>query len=71
MENDGRVTVAELADLFDVSSGTIFTILTDHLEMRRVAARWIPRLLTKNDKTKRVQLSKTFLWRYSHEKRLP
>lgn len=68
MENDGRVTVAELADLFDVSSGTIFTILTDHLEMRRVAARWIPRLLTENDKTKRVQLSKTFLWRYSHEK---
>ena len=44
MENDGRVTVAELADLFDVSSGTVFTILTDHLEMRRVAARWIPRL---------------------------
>ena len=68
MENDGRVTVAEMADLFDVSSGTIFTILTDHLEMRRVAAHWIPRLLTENDKTKRVQLSKTFLWRYSHEK---
>ena len=39
MENDGRVTVAELTDL-----------------LRRVAARWIPRLLTRNDKTKRVQL---------------
>ena len=67
MENNGRFTFAELSDLFDFSSGTIFAIPTDHLEMRRAAARWIPRLLTKNDKTKKVQLRKTFLWRYSHD----
>lgn len=45
MENDNRVSLAELAYLFDVSLGNIFTILTDHLEIKRFAARWILRLL--------------------------
>lgn len=39
MENDGCVTVAELSDMLDVRSDTVFTILIEHLEMRRIAAR--------------------------------
>ncbi|XP_062618459.1 histone-lysine N-methyltransferase SETMAR-like [Saccostrea cucullata] len=67
MERDGRVTVAELASMFDISSGTAFTILSQHLDMKRVSARWIPKLLTDEDKTKRLQLSRAFLRRYSNE----
>lgn len=50
MESDGPVTVAELASMFDISCGTAFTILTEYLDMRRDSARWIPRLLTEEDK---------------------
>ena len=60
MENDGRVTVSELADIFNVSSGTIFTILNDHLKIRIVAARWIPRLLTENDEIEEFNFRRHF-----------
>lgn len=64
MESDGCVTVASM---FDISYGTAFTILTEYLEVRRVLARWIPRLLTEDDKAKRVQLSRAFLGQYTNE----
>lgn len=67
MESDGRVTVAELASMFDIGYGTAFTILTEYLDMRRVSARWIPRLLTEDEKAKRVQLSRAFLRQYTNE----
>lgn len=67
MESDGRVTVTELAFMFDFSYGTAFTILTECLDMRRVSARWIPRLLTEDDKANRVQLSRVYLRQYTNE----
>lgn len=51
--------------MFDISSSTVFTILTAYLDMRRVSACWIPRLLTEDDKTKQVQLSTAFLRQYT------
>lgn len=40
--------------MFDISNGTVFTILTEYLDMRRVSACWIPRLLTEDDKNQRL-----------------
>lgn len=51
--------------MFDISSGMVFTILTEYLDMRRVSACWIPRLLTQDDKAKQVQLSTAFLRQYT------
>lgn len=65
MESDERITFAELASMYDIINGTVFTILTEYLDMRRVLVRWIPRLLTENDKAKQVQLSTAFLRQYS------
>lgn len=61
MESDGRITFAELASMYDIINGTVFTILTEYFDMRRVSAYWIPRLLADNDKAKQVQLSTAFL----------
>lgn len=61
MESDERITFAELASMYDIINGTVFTILTEYLDMRRVSVRWIPRLLTENDEAKQVQLSTVFL----------
>ena len=67
MEKDRRQTVAEVATQVGVSVGTIHTVLTEHLDMRRVSARWIPRLLSADDKSRRIQLSRSFLGRYERE----
>lgn len=39
MESDGRVTVAELASMFDIGYGTAFSILTEYLDMREFCQR--------------------------------
>lgn len=69
MDEDGRITVVELAARFDIGYGTAYAILNDNLNMRRVSARWIPRLLTEGDKVKRVQLSRAFLRQCSNDER--
>ncbi|WP_316399518.1 leucine zipper domain-containing protein [Bradyrhizobium sp. 33ap4] len=45
VHEDRRVTIREVADMADVSFGTAQAILTCNLNMRRVAAKFVPRLL--------------------------
>ncbi|XP_062574449.1 F-box/LRR-repeat protein 4-like [Saccostrea cucullata] len=42
---DRRVTIREIANDLSMSYGTVQEILTSKLNMRRVCARWVPRLL--------------------------
>jgi histone-lysine N-methyltransferase SETMAR len=42
----------------------VHRILTEDLNMSKVAARWVPRILTEVDRQKRVQCSREFLKRY-------
>ncbi|XP_061190225.1 histone-lysine N-methyltransferase SETMAR-like [Saccostrea echinata] len=67
IESDRRHTVQEISAVVGISTGTVHTILTEHLNMCRVSARWIPRLLSVNDKAKRVRLSRNFLRRHASE----
>ena len=54
LEEDARSTVRELADRTDSPSTTIFRVLKQDLEVVRLCARWIPRLLTPTMKDTRV-----------------
>ena len=67
IEQDRRQSVREISAQLDVSYGTVQTILKNHLDMNRVSARWIPRLLTEDEKLKRVRISRSFLHRYKQE----
>ena len=42
---DRRITINEVADIIDASFGTVQAILASDLNMRRVAAKFVPRLL--------------------------
>ena len=53
---DRRITVRQVGENFDISYGTAQDILTNVLGMRRVCARWVPRLLVPEQKTVRVQI---------------
>ena len=44
INSDRRLTIRSLCDELDMSYGTIQTILSDDLKMRRVSARLVPRL---------------------------
>ena len=53
---DRRITVRQVGENFDIGYGTAQDILINVLGMRRVCARWVPRLLVPEQKTVRVQI---------------
>jgi len=54
---DRRVTVRKLAEEVGISTGTVHSILTDDLAMRRVSAKFVPKLLTMKQKKLRLEAS--------------
>ena len=45
------------ADAVGISTGSVKTILREHLLMRKVCARWVPRMLDQKMKDYRCELS--------------
>lgn len=54
---DSRVKVRDIADKLKISTGTAELILHEHLHMKKLSARWVPRLLTINHKSNRALIS--------------
>ena len=50
MLEEGRVKIREIADIIDISAEGIQNILHEKLGMRKLSARWMPRLLTVEQK---------------------
>jgi len=67
VQSDRRVTVRYVAKTIGVSYGSAETILTDALRMNKVSARWVPRMLTPEQKQNRVHVSEEVLERYRHD----
>uniref|UniRef100_A0A0K2SWW6 Histonelysine Nmethyltransferase SETMARlike [Hydra vulgaris] n=1 Tax=Lepeophtheirus salmonis TaxID=72036 RepID=A0A0K2SWW6_LEPSM len=53
--DDGRVKVREIASAVIISNERVHHILHQHLEMTKLCARWVPRLLTLEQKRNRVK----------------
>jgi len=58
---DRRTKVREVAEAVGISYGTEINILHDKLSIRKVSARWVPRLLTVDNKRMRLSMSKQCL----------
>ena len=58
---DRRVTVRELAEDAGISPGSLHSILTDNLTMRRVSAKFVPKLLTIEQKERRLKVTQDML----------
>lgn len=61
IEEDPHSTIRELSEACDLSVGTIYNILHEDLRMRNLAARWVPHLLTEEQKKRRVDCSRRLL----------
>ena len=56
-----QYTCDGLAESVGINHGSVYTILTRHLKMQQVAARWVPQHLTRDQITHRVETSKMSL----------
>ena len=61
VDEDRRRTVRELADITGLSKSSVQRILTEELSMSHVCARWVPRLLTDDEKRARVVAARQFI----------
>ena len=58
---DARSTTRHIAKCVGISVGAAHTILRRDLKMRKISARWIPHLVTKEQKLARVRIAKQLL----------
>jgi len=61
VKEDARVSISALAAVHGVSTGTIFNILHDDLGLSKKSARWVPKLLSEEQKQERVRTCEEFV----------
>ena len=60
VEQDARFSVEDIASCTGISEGSVQTILKKRLVLRKVCARWVPHLLTEEQKTQRLNVPGNF-----------
>ena len=58
----------EIADVMKMSKGSVFTILHEHLSVRKRFSQWVPRSLTVDQKQQRVDASEECLGIFKRNK---
>ena len=64
VEQDARLSVKDIASCTGISKGSVQTILKKGLDLRKVCARWVPHLLTEEQKTQRLKCARELLKTY-------
>ena len=64
LSKDARFTIRDIARKVGISIGAVHTILKKHLNMTKISVRWIPLLLTEDQKRLRVKTAKSLLKMY-------
>ena len=67
LDIDRHITVREVSQRVDCSVGTVYTIIQDNLNMRRLCTRWIPKMLSECQKTQRVESCRRFVQQFEQE----
>ena len=67
LDKDRRITVREVSQRVDCSVGTVHTIIHDNLNRRRLCVRWIPKMLSRRQKSQRVESCRRFVKRFERE----
>ena len=58
------MSVKDIASCTGISEGSVQTILKKHLDLRKVCTRWVPYLLTEEQKTQCLKCARKFLKTY-------
>ena len=62
-----RYTCDEIAHELNISHGSVHRILMEHLQMRKIAARWVPQMLLESEKHQHVNIARKLLKRYGED----
>ena len=62
--SDRRIQVEEIAQALGISHGSVSTILHDHLGMRKLTARWVPKSLSDEQMATRASVCSALLKRF-------
>ena len=65
VEQDARLSVKDIASCTGISEGSVQTILKKVLDLRKVCAKWVPHLLTDEQKTQRLKCVRELLKTYT------
>ena len=66
--NDRRKKVREIANIMGISNDRVHLILHEELQMKKLSARWVPHLLTVDQKRIRMNISQACLDRFKRNK---
>jgi histone-lysine N-methyltransferase SETMAR len=64
IDDDPHLTIDEIQVETGMTRGTIERIISDHLKLKKITARWVPNLLTDKQRADRVQLCKENLAKF-------
>ena len=64
IEEDARYTVQEIEELSGIHSSSVLKILHERLGLRKICTRWMPHLLTDEQKQSRVRLASQVTEKY-------
>ena len=64
IEEDARYTVQEIEELSGIHSSNVLKILREGLGLHKICARWVPHLLTDEQKQSRVRLASQVIEKY-------
>ena len=56
IDNDPYLTVDEIEEQTGLSHGTVQRIISDHLQLRKITARYVPKHLTNSQKAERLRI---------------
>ena len=64
IEEDARYTMQEIEELSGIHSSSVLKILCERLGLRKICARWVPHVLTDEQKQSRVRLASQVIEKY-------
>ena len=64
VKQDAQLSVKDIAKCTGISEGSVQTILKKRLDLRKVFARWVPHLLTEEQKTQCLKCARELLKTY-------
>lgn len=56
VREDPHITIDYIADFLQISHGSVFTIVKQHLKLRKISSRWVPHELTAAQRRLRVEI---------------
>ena len=66
---DRKMKLCEIAEELKISEGNVFTILHEHLSMRKLCSKWVLRLLAVDQKQQHIDDSERYLPMFQRNKK--